>query len=430
MTARLIMIGLDAADTGLIERWISEGAMPRLAELKARGLMKRLISPIGSSDDGLWASFQYGLTLAEHGRYHWGTPLPNNSLEMAYKNEKRYKPFWSNFIGDNFRKAILDIPKCAAPQKLNGIHLADWLVHGRYFGQPTSYPPELANEVVERFGPALPSRCDYFQGPYNDLNIVEIVSNLLESIVRKRSAGLHFLNAEFWDLFLIGFKEAHCGSHSLWHLIDKEHVHYDEHLNLKLREPIKSIFIKLDNTIGELVKAAGPQAEIVIFSTTDMRPNGTLDHLLPKIIEKINQQLGKKFCSVLPYNDNYGALRVDAPNMEKKRIVKIISHMLSGLTDIKSKKYVTGTITFPSIESAGNRSNMLPDVLFAYTPNLNPEAVESTQLGLIKGSARNIRAGNHSEGGFLIAAGKKIQELAKKIEALEDFAEMAALILD
>jgi hypothetical protein len=423
------MIGLDAADTGLVKHWMNQGSMPHLSKLKDRGIMKQLISPVGSHDDGLWASFQYGTSLAEHGRYHWCTPLPDKSLVMSYKNEVEQKPFWNNLIEDRFRKAIIDIPKCAAPQTLNGIHLADWLVHGRYFDQPCSYPPEIATEVVDRFGSSLPSRCVYYQGPYGDMNIAEITANLLESVARKQAAGLHFLNAESWDLFLIGFKEAHCGCHSLWDLTDKQHVNYDELRNLKLGEPVKSIFTNLDSAVGELINTAGTHAEIVVFSTTDMKPNGTLDHLLPQIIDKINQQLGGKFCSVLPYNDNYGALRINAPNIEKKRIAKIISYRLSELIDIETNKYVIGTISFPSAESIGKRASLLPDLIFAYTPNLNPNAVESNILGRIKAKVRNIRTGNHREGGFLIAAGNKALDLAKNINALDDFAKMAASIL-
>ena len=129
MTARLIMIGLDGADTLLVERWMNDGAMPHLARLKDFGIMKRLSSPLGSSDDGLWASFQYGVTIGEHGRYHWGISLPNNSLEMSYKQDKGQIFFWNKFIGHHLRKAIIDIPKCSTPQPLNGVHLADWIVH-------------------------------------------------------------------------------------------------------------------------------------------------------------------------------------------------------------------------------------------------------------------------------------------------------------
>jgi hypothetical protein len=429
MTARLILIGLDAADTLLVNRFMNQGSMPHLSKLKDRGVMKKLNSPFGSSDDGLWASFQYGETISEHGRYHWSIPSPNNSFEMAYKKDQGKRFFWNKIIGHHLRKAVIDVPKCSKPQTLNGIHLADWIVHGRYFDQPISFPTQLASEVVGIFGSALPSRCGYFQETLNDADITKILFNLRESISRKKAAGLHFLNAEPWDLFLIVFKEAHCGCHSLWNLIDKKHIDYDEERNLKLGEPIKSIFYNLDEAIGDLINASGIDAEIVVFSTTDMRPNGTLNQLLPKIIHKINLHLGALFCSILPYNDNYGALRINAPKKERKRIAYIISQRLKELIDAQTKKPVIGKITFPSSESRGKRKELLPDLLFAYTPNLNPHSVESLFLGIIRADAPNIRPGNHSEGGFLIGAGNKVKELAKKIKGLENFAEMVEKIL-
>jgi hypothetical protein len=393
-------------------------------------MMKRLTSTPGSSDDGLWASFQYGLTLSEHGRYHWGIPHSNHAIKMAFKEEEGQSFFWNKSLPHHLRKAIIDIPKCKAPEILNGIHLADWITHGRYFDKPMSFPPSLAREVVDLFGESLPSRCGYLQGPFKDSDITEIVSNLQESISRKKAAGLHFLNQEPWDLFLIGFKEAHCVSHSLWNLIDNEHVYYDATRNLKLGEPIKSIFSHLDEALGELVNAAGANAEIVIFSHTDMRPNGTLDHLFPAIIHQINEHLGEALCSMLPYNDNYGALRINAPKSKKKDIANIVSQRLAELRDIDTQQYVIGRVTFPARESSGKRAELLPDLLCAYTPNLNPQAVESRLLGRIKGKVQNIRMGNHSEGGFLIAAGNKIQQLANNISALEDFAEAVAATLD
>lgn len=429
MPARLIMIGLDAADTRLVERWMKEGVMPNLARLKDCGVMKKLHSPLGSSDDGLWASFIYGAPIGEHGRYHWAVPLANKSLEMSYKRDGGQIFFWNKLIGQHLRKAIIDIPKCSMPQKLNGIHIADWIVHGRYFDRPTSYPPELAGEVVRRFGAALPSHCGYYQEPLNDADISEIGSNLLESVSRKRAAGLHFLNQEPWDLFLIGLKEAHCGSHILWNLIDKDHIDYDEQQNLKSDEPLKNIFSRLDETIGAFVNAAGSDAEVIVFSTTDIKPNGTLDHLMPEIVEKINKYLGSPICSILPYNDNYGALRINAPRPERGNIAEIVSQRLLELRDIETNKNVIGEITYPAVESRGGRAELLPDVVFAYVSNLNPLAVESSLLGAIRADARKIRPGNHSEGGFLIAKGNRAQELAKNIGALEDIAEMTAAIL-
>ena len=431
MTTRLLMVGLDAADANLVERYMIEGTMPYLSRLKDRGLMKRLFSSSVSSDDDLWASFQYGESLVEHGRYHYNIPLSNNSLEKAYKRDLGKIFFWNKVIGQHLRKAIIDIPKCAEAQTLNGIHLADWIVHGRYFKKPISFPPELAGDVIARFGPALPSRCDYFQESLNHANVAEIISNLRESTLRKRAAGLHFLNAESWDIFLIGFKEIHCASHGLWNLIDKNHVDYNEQLNLKLGEPIKFIFSNIDAAIGDLINAAGSHAEIVVFSTTNMTSNGTLDHLLPKIINKINQQLGSPFFSILPYNDNCGALRINALKEEKEYTTNLICQILKELTDVDTNKNVIETITFPSINNKDKKAKFLPDLLFAYKPNLNPYAVKSSLLGIIAADAvPNIRPGNHCGGGFLIAAGNKAQEFAKNTNVMEDFSEMTAAILE
>ena len=431
MTARLLMIGLDAADTHLVERWMNEGAMPNLSRLKDRGLMKPLTSSIFSSDDELWASFQYGESLGEHGRYHYKLPLENNSFENAYKRDLGKSFFWNKIIGKQLRKAIIDIPKCAEAQILNGIHLTDWIVHGRYFQKPTSFPPGLAGDVIKYFGPALPSRCGYFQESLNDENVAEIFANLRESTLRKKAAGLHFLNAEPWDLFLIGFKEIHCACHGFWNLIDKNHIDYNEQLNLKLGEPIKFIFSNIDAAIGDLINAAGSHAEIVVFSTTNMTSNGSLDHLLPKIINKINQQLASPFCSILPYSDNCGALRINALKEEKEYITNLICQILEELTDVDTNKNVIETITFPSINYKDKKAKLLPDLLFAYKPNLNPYAVQSPLLGIIAADTlRNIRPGNHCGGGFLITAGNKAQEFSKNIVELKDFSEMTAVILE
>lgn len=430
MTARLIIIGLDAADGGLVDHWMREGTMPRLAALKARGVMKRLTAPPGSSDDGLWASFQYGVPLGEHGRYHWGIPLSGGALGMAHERDAGRRPFWIELGGRRPRTAVLDIPKCATPQPLNGIHLADWLVHGRYFDPPRSQPDGLAAEIIARFGPALPSRCSYFQEALDDTEIADIVSNLRTSISRKRAAGLHFLDAEAWDLFLIGFKEAHCGCHGLWSLVDEQHADHDAARNLRLGEPLKSIFADLDTAVGDLAAAAGPDAEIAIFSTTDMEPNGTLAHLLPGIVDRINRNLGGRFCVALPYNDNYGAMRIIEPGHDSECIATVIADMLRELVDADSGDPVVGSILHPAAESTGVQAEALPDLLFAYAPNHNPRAVESPRLGRIASEVRGIRPGNHAGGGFLIAAGRETQRLAVNVDALEDFAGMAAAILN
>lgn len=61
MSARLLIIALDGADSRRLGRWSDEGRLPNLAALRKRGLTRHLTVPSGTTDDSLWASFQYGV---------------------------------------------------------------------------------------------------------------------------------------------------------------------------------------------------------------------------------------------------------------------------------------------------------------------------------------------------------------------------------
>ena len=134
------MVALDGADGSLLERWIADGSLPNLAALRSRGGARKLSAPQGVTDDALWASFQFCSGLGKHGRYHYVQRIDSGEMGLAYLNEAGRDSFWDTLSNQGRRVAIFDVPKCGLPKAINGIHLADWLVHGRNFKQPKSYP--------------------------------------------------------------------------------------------------------------------------------------------------------------------------------------------------------------------------------------------------------------------------------------------------
>src|SRR5579872_1989591 len=161
MPARLLVVALDGADGRLLDRATLDGTLPTLSALRSRGRAWRLSSTPADTDDSLWASFQYGVGTGEHGRYECFLDDDYGGRRNAPDEEIDRETFWDRLSSQGHHVAVLDIPKCRRPRALNGIHLADWLVHGRYFPAPVSYPAALAEEIVARFGPALPSQCAY-----------------------------------------------------------------------------------------------------------------------------------------------------------------------------------------------------------------------------------------------------------------------------
>ncbi len=454
MPARLLIIALDGADGALLDQWSADGTLPNLAALRARGTATRLLAPACSTDDSLWASFQYASGPGEHGRYYWRQRLDSGRMGMSFLDEAGRDAFWDVLSNEGFRVALIDVPKCGMPRPINGIHLVDWLVHGRYFGQPKSYPESLAAEVVEKFGPAPPSLCAYERALLGDDEVKELAGNLRASFLRKRSAGLHYLEAEAWDLFVIAFKEAHCAGHHLWDLADPRHGDHDAARAAVLGEPLRAIFVDLDSAVGELVAAAGPNARIAVFSTADMAPNATLSHLMPEIVARLNRSLGESVltrairrlrqrisdqhlgppCEILPYNESCTALRVSSwrhtfrnnpsDNARRVRLCGQVEAMLLELTDADTGQPVVTVIDHPSA-GHGSRAAALPDLLARCAPCTIPRAVVSPRLGRIEAEPPPARPGNHAPGGLLILTG----EPAPSVTALQDLGPLAARLL-
>jgi hypothetical protein len=454
MSARLLMIGLDGADGRILDQASRDGTLPNLAALRARGRAWALSSARSATDDALWASFQYGAGVGEHGRYSYRLKAAENQPGFAVKRELHREIFWDRLSQQKFRVAVFDIPKCRPPLPLNGIHLADWLVHGRYNNSPLSYPETLASEVMSRFGKPPPSLCSYQPPVLGDDGVRVVRDNLVTSVRQKRTAGLHYLSREPWDLFMIGFKEAHCSCHMFWEFADPRHAKHDVERVARLGNPVLDVLKAQDAAIGELVAAAGAAADILVFSTSDFIPNGTILHLIPQIVERVNRYMADRAsekiqrgfhrllgredltpaCEALFTGDNAAGLRVchrRSDDAERRvRRLDLITAVVRELVDVDDRQPVISTVTRPSFEHTGKLVATLPDLLLHFNANTCPRAVTSTRLGLIEAPPpENIRSGNHEAGGFALAAGPSAGAAEVAVRSMEDFAALTAKIL-
>lgn len=450
------MIGLDGADGEVLDRYSADGTLPNLAALRSRGAAKRISSLPGLTDDALWASFQYAADVADHGRYHFYHAGPDGSLRKAYWDEQEHLTFWDKLSAAGMRIAVLDVPKCRNPRPINGIHLADWLVHGRYFPRPRSQPHSLAGEVIATFGDAPSSRCGYWQHLLSDAELSEVTSNLKQGTRMKRKAGMHYLASQDWDLFLICFKAAHCANHAFLDF-EPSHPDHDPGRRARMGDPILSALLDIDQAIGDLVAAAGPDSEVVVFSPSDFQPNGTVAHFLPEIVERVNarlavaadqpavsldhggqQSIGSSTrCQVLPYNENCAALRIfcghaspAAPAVQPDPMtLDAVEAMLRTLRERETGRTVIAEITRPSTELKGSRAHCLPDLLIHWASGLFPDGLESSALGRFEGTSPAMRPGNHSAGGITITAGTHLARLTDGVRSLADLGSLPEAVL-
>jgi predicted AlkP superfamily phosphohydrolase/phosphomutase len=253
----------------------------------------------------------------------------------------------------------------------------------------------------------------------------------------KRAAALFYLGRERWDCFLVNFKEMHCCSHGYWNLIDAGHPVHDSARALRLGDPSAELLQDIDRAIGDLVAAAGPTSEVIVFSTSDFQANGSAYHLLPQIVLRLNKYIRDHSAAsprprsiwvvkMLPYGENACALRVssgsrkDEASLGASRVTAIdaLENILRKISDPTTGDTIFEAFHRPSSDYTGTKSRSLPDMLLIPRTGVFPQSAVSPELGHIASATPRWRPGNHRDGGFVIARGSAVEEMVGEVDSL------------
>ncbi|MBN1271783.1 MAG: alkaline phosphatase family protein [Candidatus Aminicenantes bacterium] len=142
---KLVIIGLDGLEPTLVEKYMDQGKLPHLSELKKEGSYSRLETTIPSISPVAWSSFMTGCHPAKHNIFDFlsrdpktylpdlssariGQPKRTLSLgkfriplsKPEIKGLRKSVPFWK-ILGDNgIFSTILKIPITFPPEKFKG----------------------------------------------------------------------------------------------------------------------------------------------------------------------------------------------------------------------------------------------------------------------------------------------------------------------
>lgn len=481
LPARTLLIGLDSASVGLVRRWLASGDLPELERLRRRGCWGTLASPPGLGDDAVWASFATCANPGSHGRFYFRTIEPASyAYRRVRESDQQRETFWDALSRQGLRCAVIDVPKCALSSHINGLHLADWRVHGRD-GPTRSRPAELAAQVLARHGDDRTDRYgteDWLCGleglPADRLD--SFVERLLASVADKTRLASELLARESWDLFLAVFKESHCAGHQCWHLTDPGHPDHSAALTGRLADPLLRVYRALDQAIGALAAAAGPGTSVLVFSDLDMAANYTGEHLLDEVLlaleralwpdragrapawrtamhalhRRIAGPLGAKLRRIaappaarlafqLEHNEISGAVRLNlkgrepagtvAPGADAEAVAGALTRELLRLVNPATGGRIVQEVLRTDQVYRGERGGLLPDLLVVWSREAPILAAASPLLGTIRPPPPRFRPGNHLADGFCIAAGPGLPVGVEFAAAITDLGPTAARLL-
>lgn len=286
---RLIVIGIDGASYGIIERMSARGELPTFAQLAQEGASGRLASIDPCLSPAVWTSISTGFLPESHGITNF-----NGTLDKVKK-----KGFWEILSGAGYRIGVFRWLVTWPPIEVNGFLVPNWLAR-----DSSTWPPALSHLKRVRgrtgLGKVRDAVLDIAFG-LSDEGVYEILGHKARastgefsvidlSVARERVEAIKrrdfFLG--LWRLFDFDygscvFDGVDAVSHTLWQYMEPgpfKDVPAD--LISRYGGAIEARYRELDRLIGDILETLGEETYVLLISDHGFRYARTVKTQPPK----------------------------------------------------------------------------------------------------------------------------------------------------
>jgi predicted AlkP superfamily phosphohydrolase/phosphomutase len=472
MRPRVLVIGLDMGDAGLVETWGRRGVLPALGSLLSAGASGRLRTTAALLHTSTWPTIFTGTLPGKHGVYYPYQPVPGVQQPRHVRpGQYGHPPFWALADRAGRRCVVVDAPETFPVEGFRGSVVFEWSTWAWYYTRAT-VPPELQGELRRRFG-ASPLRLEANRLGFAMPDVAGLASQLIAGARQKAQLVRWLMGDQPWDLFVVGFAEPHAGGHYLWpaHLgAPSEGLGVSTDTERRLG-PLREVYEAVDRAVGELIAACDDDVTVLVVSGDGVGPNHVAWHLMPDVLvqagftvrpaagsgdqarrptlaqrardlvpqrvrwavssrlpwtlrERLVSRLGpsvdwsrsKAFC--LPA-DLEGCIRINVRGREPEGIVERgreyddvsddLTEMLLALVNPATGKPAVASVSRIAEAFPGDRADHLPDLTVRWNTDAEIHELASDRTGLVTAPPVDPRTGTHHPLGFVIARGPGIR---------------------
>jgi predicted AlkP superfamily phosphohydrolase/phosphomutase len=457
---RLCVIGIDAADDALVERWCAEGALPTLDRLRRTGTSVPLRHADALPSGAVWPTIYTGTHPGRHGIVHPLSIVPGTlKLQSVVPDACPEPPVWSLLAEAGARSIVVDVPFARLSRDPGSLHVVDWAAYER--PRPArSWPSDLLAEVVRQVGP-YPVQRDLSRNPaVNEAERWADHAQLVAGVAVKGAALRRLLTRHPWDFFMAIFTEAHAAGHHFW---DLEFAPEGARSGRPSPHPLRDVYRAIDTELGRILDVLDlTTTTLVVLSGHGMGRNAGGWHLvepflrtagllmaprpgagsvlgrlrgacpawirrsvsrhLPDAIRTSMTQywhLGgidprRTRAFALP-SDQLGFVRINLAGREPEGPVRLdreydalcrdLSASLRGLVDPGTGRPVVRNVFHADETFPGPERHRLPDLVVSWHDDAPIEAVRLEDGTLVAEPSPDARSGNHRPDGFAVVCG-------------------------
>ncbi len=281
---RTLLIGLDGATFKVLDPLISQGQLPHLAALMARGVRAELLSTPHPLTPPAWTTLITGRLPGNHGIFDFlrSEIRPGGAFfTLNDFRDIRCETIWSIVSRAGGQITSLNFPLMAPPPKING-SIIPGLLSWRHLRRNV-HPPELYDELKALPGFSANEISWDFEHEKKAMQIIaddELESWVRFHVVREKhwfDITRHLMKKHPADLTAVMFDGVDKLQHSCWRFLDEAYLSDPPTpLEKTMRELCLTYFRELDGFIGDLVAEAGDDARVFLASDHGFGPTETV----------------------------------------------------------------------------------------------------------------------------------------------------------
>lgn len=259
---KVLIIGLDGATWRLFEPWARTGRMPHLAALMARGTWGPLRSTVPALTLPAWSSFMTGRNPGAHGVFAFRRHPPDRYQPggLANASDLRAATLWEIAGRAGQRVGVINVPPSYPIRPVNGFVVSCMLTPP---GEPFTDPPEVAAELGNyRIDLPVPSNLRVGAPDYRT-NALTYLEGMREQTRWRGEATVRLMERRPVDLLCVVFYAPDRVQHYFWQFANGAGR---DAADAPILEAVEAVYRTLDEAVGRLVAASGPDATVVVLS--------------------------------------------------------------------------------------------------------------------------------------------------------------------
>lgn len=264
---KVLMLGWDGATWTLLKPWIEEGLLPNMARLVRGGASAALTTTIPPVSASAWISFATGCNPGQHGVFDFVFPLPGKyDVGVTNVTLRAAPPFWNVIERAGGQVGLVSIPITEPPQPVQGFVVCGFLVPNPEYEY--TYPQSLKQELLGKVGDWPVHEAE----EHRTVDNARFCADMLHFDAQRTEHVLYLMRTRPWDFLGFVMKSTDTLQHEIWQYLDPTHPRYDAAEAARMLPAIRAFYAGLDECVGKLVAAAGPDVTVVVLSDHGFGP--------------------------------------------------------------------------------------------------------------------------------------------------------------